>query len=178
MAIQYLMLHKHFHPIIIISLLLLRFDIILAHLFSPLKGEHGRILTAVALEVWVMQKVPHQPDLRDRQAVHEHQLFVEAGVEDLEVRCGRWPHDSKCTEALMKSRLQPNSKQAHAQEYIVDGEEFHFFASEVELQSSMSRHDKSPSTRIRRGQVEESVFKVPQEDIPKGVTLIFQKFVP
>lgn len=101
------MFHKHFHPIVVVLKLLLCLDLsFLPNLVAPLKGKIRGILTAVTPKVRVMKKVPHEPDLWYRQAVHHHQLSVEAGVEDLEVGCSRRSYDSKGAEALVTSRLK------------------------------------------------------------------------
>lgn len=57
--------------------------------------------SVVAAQFGVMQQVPHEPNLRDTEAVNDHEFSVETGVEGLEVR-GSWrARDPECPEPLV-----------------------------------------------------------------------------
>lgn len=56
----------------------------------PLKGQGCRAGPVVAAQFGVMQEVPHEPDLRNTEAVNNHEFPVKTGVERLKVgRCRR-----------------------------------------------------------------------------------------
>lgn len=51
----------------------------------PLKGPGRRAGPVVAAQFGVVQQIPHEPDLRNAEAVDHHELPVETGVERLKV---------------------------------------------------------------------------------------------
>lgn len=51
----------------------------------PFEGSGPQAGLVVAAQFLVMKEVPHEPDLRDAEAVDDHELLVETGVECLKV---------------------------------------------------------------------------------------------
>lgn len=76
-----------------------------------------------------MQEVPHEPDLRNAEAVNNHELPVETRVERLQVRGGWRSGDSEGSEALVAQRFDANQLEAHSQKDIVNGEQLHLEAN-------------------------------------------------
>lgn len=91
----------------------------------PFKGPGCQAGPVVAAHFGVMEEVPHEPDLWDAEAVDDHELPVEAGVERLEVgRRGR-TGDAEGSKALMARRFDADQLEAHAQKDVVDWKQLH-----------------------------------------------------
>lgn len=109
---------RHEHLPLTVVLLLLR-------LRPPSERAGPQAAPPVAAQLGVVQKVPHEPDLRNGEAVDHHQLFVEAGVERLEVRRRGRPRDPKGPKALVAIRFDADQLEAHSQEDVIDREQLH-----------------------------------------------------
>lgn len=97
----------------------------LAHPPLPLEGPGCRAGPVVAAQFGVVQEVPHEPDLRNTEAVDNHQFPVKTGVERLEVGRCRRPGDPEGAEALVARRFDADQLEAHSQEDVIDGEQLH-----------------------------------------------------
>lgn len=115
--------HKHL-PLTVVRLLFGP----LFRLRPPFEGAGRQAAPFVAAQLGVMQKVPHEPDLRNGEAVNHHELFVEAGIERLKVRSSRRPGDSKSPKALVAIRFDADQLEAHSQEDVIDREQLHLEA--------------------------------------------------
>lgn len=111
------------------------------HSALPLKGPGCRAGPAVAAQFGVVQEVPHEPDLRNTEAVNNHELPVETGVERLKVRRCRRSGDSEGSKALVAGRFDTNQLETHSQKDIINGEQLHL---EVKKDCSLknSKHRK------------------------------------
>lgn len=87
------MCDKHLLPTIV--------RLCLSHSALPLEGPRCRAGLVVTAQFGVVQEVPHEPDLRNTEAVNDHQFPVETGVERLKVRSCRRSGDSKGPKALV-----------------------------------------------------------------------------
>lgn len=72
-----------------------------------------------------MQEVPHEPDLRDAEAVDDHELLVETWVECLKVGGRGRSGNPEGTKALMARGFYADQLEAHSQEDVVDREQLH-----------------------------------------------------
>lgn len=88
-----LMCDKHLLPTIV--------RLRLSHSALPLEGPRCRAGLVVTAQFGVVQEVPHEPDLRNTEAVNDHQFPVETGVESLKVRRCRRSGDSEGPKALV-----------------------------------------------------------------------------
>lgn len=115
-----LMRDKHLLPSVI-HLLYLGFFYFLLPLKRPGCGA-GPVVTA---QFGVVQEVPHEPDLGDREAVNNHELSVKTGVKCLQMGRSRWSRDSKGPKALMTWWFNTDQLEAHSQKDIINGEQLH-----------------------------------------------------
>lgn len=117
------MLHKNLLQSIVLSLLWISCGS--SSSLTPSEGPHWGVPPAVAAEVGIVEKVPHEPDLGHGEAVDHHEVSVEAGVKCLEVGSSGRPRDAERAEPLVSGGLDADALQAHAEEDIVDGEQLH-----------------------------------------------------
>lgn len=81
----------------------------IVHIFSlrfshpplPLEGPGRGAGPIVAAQLGVVQEVPHEPDLRNIEAVNNHELLVKTGVKRLQVGRCRGSGNSKGPKALV-----------------------------------------------------------------------------
>lgn len=97
------------------------------HPVPPPERPGRRPGPVVAAQLGVMQQVPHEPNLRDAEAVNDHEFSVETGVKRLKVR-GSWrAGDPEGPESLVAQRLDANQLEAHSQKDVIDGEQLHLW---------------------------------------------------
>lgn len=72
-----------------------------SHFILPLKGPGCRAGPVVAAQFGVVQEVPHKPNLRNAEAVNDHEFPVKTGVECLKMGRCRWSWNSKGPKALV-----------------------------------------------------------------------------
>lgn len=101
------------------------FSLCLSHSAPPLEGPGCRAGLVVAAQFGVVQEVPHEPDLRNTEAVNNHQFPVETGVERLKVGRCRRSGDSEGSKALVARRFDADQLEAHSQKDIINGVQLH-----------------------------------------------------
>lgn len=128
------MCHKHCLLTIICLLFLLLCCVPLcpgraSHPASPLKGPGCWGFPVVAGQFGVMQEVPHEPDLRDIEAVNNHEFAVETRIKCLKVGRGRGSVNPEGSETFMAQRFDTDQLKAHSQKDIINGEKLHLKSS-------------------------------------------------
>ena len=95
------------------------------HLVLPPKWPGCRAGPVVAAQLGVVQEVPHEPDLRNTEAVNNHEFPVKTRVKCLKVGRCRRTGNPEGTEALVTRWFDTDQLEAHSQKDIINGEQFH-----------------------------------------------------